>query len=158
MHYAKRIARAHRTLCNRLGILQSLIDDWPLGGPQEEEGETDGSADLTREDFTSAVEEWRDQVGSLQHAVAVGEDGRVEVVGAEGDTGAEIRALRKRIDRVGRATEVLDETGTCSVIRAIQKMHREKFRVERYSQWHARSKGMNPISRHPQFYQPRDHV
>jgi len=155
MHYAQRIARAHRTLRSRLGILQSLIEDWPLGGPQEEEGETDGSADLTREDFTSAVEEWRDQVGSLQHAVTVGEDGRVEVVGAEGDTGAEICALRERIDRVERGVEALDETGKRSVTRAILKMHREKFRIERYSQWHARSKGMNPISRHPQ-YPPRE--
>jgi hypothetical protein len=156
MHYAKRIARAHRTLRSRLGVLQSLVEDWPLGDSEEEGVGTDRSADLTREDFTSAIGRWKDRKGSLQSAVAVGKDGRVEVVGAEGDTSAEIRALRERIDRVERGVEALDETGKRSVTCAILKMHREKFRIERYSQWHARSKGMNPISRHPQFHIPRE--
>jgi len=157
MHYAKRIARAHKTLRNRLGVLQSLVDDWPLGEPvgepEEDEGRShSGPAGLTREDLQAAAGRWEDRAGRLKHTTALGTDREQK------QAATEIDALTGRIERVERGVEVLEETGERSVARAILKMHREKFRIERYCQWHARSEGLNPISRHPQFYQPRERV
>jgi len=147
MHYAKRIARAHRTLRNRLRVLRSLIDDWPLdeqGAESDGDAQEEGATDLTREDLAAAVDRWKEQVGVLANAAMLGES-----PSARGEAAAEAAALRDRIDRLKRGLTALDETGKRSVRAAILKMFREKFRIERYSQWHARSKGLNPICRHP---------
>jgi hypothetical protein len=158
------------------------MDDWPLDeGPPEgndSEGEhpdgegpeghggksqdgraQDGGAedeqvtDLTREDLASAVATWKERIGVLENAAMLGESRS-----ARGEAAAEAAALRDRIDRVKRGLTALDESGKRSIRAAILKMFREKFRIERYCRWHARSKGLNPICRHPQFYHPRDHV
>lgn len=137
MHYAKRIARAHRTLRNRLGILRSLIDDWPLDGRSD-----DKIQDLSREKLKSEVSDWDDRIASLQHTATFAETER-----ARENAAANADVLRERIGRVELCLEALDESGESTVLGAIERYYREKLKIERYCGWHARARGMHPLRR-----------